>query len=250
MRHVTGFVVALATGLIGTAWAQAQAQDDWRVEITPYIWLALPQGDIAAIVENSDSDVRAHFDDVGLSGAFTGAADVRYGRFGMLGDLTYYSIEGDKDLTIGPLPAISGKVEVAGTKALLVAYYRAYQTEKSSVDVMAGVHYLGAELDVDVTGPNRQISRSVDEDMWDPVIGVRAKTRLTEHIGLAGLATYGGFGVSSDSLYELHGYLTYSFTPKITAEVGYRYYSADWSGDRIKYDAALGGPVLGVTFGF
>lgn len=248
MRHLTRFALALASGLIGAT--SAQAQDAWQVEITPYIWLALPSGDVAAIVANSEPEVGAHFDDVGLSGAFTGAADVRYGRFGVLGDLTYFSIEADKDITIGPLPALSGEVEVSGTKALLVAYYRAYETEKSSVDVMAGVHYLGAELDVDVTGPNRQLSRSVDEDMWDPVIGVRAKTRLTDHFGLMGLATYGGFGVSSDSLYELHGYVTYSFTPTITAELGYRYYSADWSGDRINYDAALGGPVLGVTFGF
>lgn len=248
MRDITKFAFALAIGLVAAT--AAQAQDEWQIKVTPYIWIALPKGDIAAIFENSDPSVGAHFDDVGLSGAFTGAADVRYGRFGAFGDLTYFSIKADKDLTIGPLPALSGKVEVAGTKALLVAYYRAYETEKSSVDVMAGVHYLGSDLDVDVVGANRQISRSVDDALWDPVIGVRGKTRLTEHIGLAGLATYGGFGVSSDSLYELHGYVTYSFTPKITAELGYRYYSADWSTKRIKYDAALGGPVLGVTFGF
>lgn len=248
MRSIIKFLAVLVTGL-GVA-TSALAQDDWQINVTPYIWLALPDGDIAAIVENSQPEVGAHFDDVRLSGAFTGAVDVRYGRFGALGDLTYFSIKADKDLTIGPLPAMSGKVEVAGTKALLVGYYRAYETEKSSIDVMGGVHYLAADLDVDVIGPNHHISRGVKDDLWDPVIGVRAKTRLTEHIGLMGLATYGGFGVSSDSLYELHGYLTYSFTPKITAELGYRYYSADWSTKRIKYDAALGGPVLGVTFGF
>lgn len=248
MRHVTGFVVALATGLIGAA--SAQAQEAWRVEVTPYIWLSLPKGDIAAIFENSEPAVGAHFDDVDLSGAFTGAAEVRYGRFGVMGDLTYYSIEADKNITIGSLPAISGEVEVTGTKALLVAYYRAYETETSSIDVMAGVHYLGTELDVDVTGPNRQISRSVDDDLWDPVIGVRGKTRLTEHFGLSGLATYGGFGVSSDSLYELHGYVTYDFSRTIIGHAGYRYYSADWSGDRISYDAALGGPLIGLTFAF
>lgn len=248
MRHVTGFVVALATGLIGAA--SAEAQEDWRVEVTPYIWLSLPKGDIAAVFENAEPAVGANFDDVGLSGAFTGAADVRYGRFGVTGDLTYYSIEADKDITIGSLPAISGEVEVTGTKALLLAYYRAYETETSSVDVMAGVHYLGAELDVNVTGPNRQISRGVDDDLWDPVIGVRGKTRLTEHFGVSGLATYGGFGVSSDSLYELHGYVTYDFSRTIIGHVGYRYYSADWSGDRISYDAALGGPLVGLTFAF
>ena len=248
MRDLTKFLAALTTGLVAAT--SAQAQDDWRVNVTPYLWLAMPKGDIAAIFENSDPSVGAHFDDVGLSGIFTGAVDVRYGRFGMLGDLTYYSIKADKDITLGSLPAISGEVEVSGTKALLVGYYRAYENEKSSVDVMAGLHYLGTELDIDVTGPNRQISRGVNDDLWDPMVGVRAKTRLTEHIGLSGLATYGGFGASSDSLYELHGYVTYSFTPTITAELGYRYYSADWSTDRINYDAALGGPVLGITFGF
>ncbi|MGH6999670.1 MAG: hypothetical protein ACREEO_15850, partial [Phenylobacterium sp.] len=208
MRCIGMFAAVLATAAVPLA---AQAQDDWRIAVTPYIWVAFPQGDVTAIAQRGggggglDEDVKANFDDVGLSGAFTGSVDVGYGRFGVLADLTYYEITADKDIALGRLPDVEGELEVAGTKGLIVGYWRAYETESSQVDLLGGAHYLGIDTDVSVRAPNRSATFSAEEDLWDPVIGVRGKTRLSEHFGLIGLATYGGFGVSSDHLYELQG---------------------------------------------
>ena len=253
------FGVCAALLLAGGSPLAAQAQDDWRVAVTPYIWVAFPQGDVTAIAQRGgggggggrpDDDVSANFDDVGLSGAFTGSVDVGYGRFGILADLTYYEISADKDIALGRLPDVEGKLEIAGTKGLIVGYWRAYETESSQVDLLGGAHYLGIDTDVSARTLTRSVSYSAEEDLWDPVIGVRGKTRFGEHFGLTGLATYGGFGVSSDHLYELQGYLTYRFNDLITAEAGYRYYSTKWDGDRLIYDASFSGPLVGLTFNF
>ena len=255
MRGIGMFAAVLTTAAVPLA---AQAQDDWRVAVTPYVWVAFPQGDVTAIAHRggggggggSDDDVRANFDDVGLSGAFTGSVDVGYGRFGVLADLTYYEITADKDIALGPLPDVDGEVKIAGTKGLIVGYWRAYETESSQVDLLGGAHYLGIDTDVSARTLTRSVSYSAEEDLWDPVIGVRGKTRLSEHFGLTGLATYGGFGVSSDSLYELQGYVTWRFNPTITALAGYRYYSTDWGSRFINYDTSFSGPLVGLNVRF
>lgn len=255
MRRLAASVLALT---LGAAVTPASAQDDWEFHITPYVWLAFPSGDVTAkasrnindINERFDRDVSVSFDDVNLDGAFTGSAEVRYGRFGGIADLTYYEIEGDKDITVGQLPAIDGSVTISGTKGMIVGYWRAYETETSSIDLLGGAHYLGVDTEVNVNAANRGISGSVEEDLWDPVIGVRGKARFTEHFGVHGIATAGGFGVSSDNLYELQAYLTYRFNDNFEVLGGYRFYSTQFEGDRLNYDASFSGPLLGLTFSF
>ena len=248
-------ILALLAATAGLP-AAAHAEDDWTVAITPYVWIAFPTGDVSLASGRGGSrptvnpDVQVNFDDIGLSGAFTGSADVRYGKFGVLGDLTYYEVEADKDIAAGPLPDADGTVTISGAKGMIVGYWRAYETDRASVDILGGAHYLGIDADVAVSTPNRRIAFGAKEDLWDPVIGVRGKTMISEHFGVIGLATAGGFGVSSESLYEVQAYLSYRFNDLITAEAGYRFYSTKWEGDRIDYDASFSGPLMGLTFTF
>ena len=248
-------ILALLAATAGLP-ATAHAEDDWTVAITPYVWIAFPTGDVSLASGRGGSrptvnpDVQVNFDDIGLSGAFTGSADVRYGKFGVLGDLTYYEVEADKDIAAGPLPDADGTVTISGAKGMIVGYWRAYETDRASVDILGGAHYLGIDADVAVSTPNRRIAFGAKEDLWDPVIGVRGKTMISEHFGVIGLATAGGFGVSSESLYEVQAYLSYRFNDLITAEAGYRFYSTKWEGDCIDYDASFSGPLIGLTFTF
>ena len=243
-------ILAVAAGLP----AGAYAEDGWTFSVTPYLWVAFPQGDVAlasgrgASRPTVDPDVQVNFDDIGLSGAFTGAAEARYGKFGVLGDLTYYEVEADKDIAAGPLPDADGEVTISGTKGMIVGYWRAYETDRASIDLLGGAHHLGIDADVSVSTPNRQISFGAKEDLWDPVIGVRGKTLIGERFGVSGLAAAGGFGVSTESLYEVQAYLSYQFNDLLTAEAGYRFYSTKWEGDRIDYDASFSGPLIGLTF--
>ena len=46
------------------------------------------------------------------------------------------------------------------------------------------------------------------------------------------------------------GALSYRFTDRIVARVGYRYLKVDYDNDGFVYDVALSGPILGMTFRF
>lgn len=251
---------ALAGMAVASLGGSAIAQD-WHFEVTPYVWVAFPDGEVRTTIDTSgigggggggggiNLPVRTRFRDVKLTGAFTGAADVRYDRFGLFGDLTYYEIESDKDTTIGSLPTITGDVTVAGTKGMILAYWRAHEGERSSIDLMAGAHYLGVDVDVNVSAGSVSASGGRKEDLWDPMVAVRGHTQFGDHLGVRGLLAYGG-GSSADSLYELQGYVSYRFNDNVTALAGYRYYSTDWSGRLLSYDVDFSGPLLGLTFTF
>lgn len=246
----------VATTLITSVLASHAKAEDWEVTVTPYVWLAFPQGDVKVLGARGGGGggrdepfIDTEFNDVKLSGVFTGSAEARYQQFGALADLTYYEIESDSDITVGPLPAVGGKVKVSGTKGFLVGYWRAYDDETSSIDLFGGVHYLRVQIKANVITADAEHSARVEKDLWDPVIGVRGKHRFGERFGVSGLATYGGGG-SSESLYELQGYLTYRFTDSMTGLAGYRYYSTEWDGRLVEYDTSFSGPLIGVNFAF
>jgi len=251
--------IGLLLAILSAATARPASAQEWEVNLTPYVWLAFPKGDVTVIGNRGGGGggggidfprINAEFEDVKLSGVFTGSADVAYGRFGLFGDISYYEIKTDNDITVGSLPAIDGGLKVSGTKAMLMGYWRAYDSETSRIDLMAGAHYLRAKGTATVVTRIGSAAGSAKRDLWDPIIGVRGETRFGEHFGVKGLATYGGFSGDSDELYELQGYLTWRFNPTITAQAGYRYYSAEWEGNFLDYDASFSGPLVGLNFRF
>lgn len=256
--RTSSFAGIIAIAAIASAFAAmpASAQSkDWEVTLTPYIWISWPEGDIEAKSGPIGGglnlpEINANFDDVGLSGAFTGSGDFRYRNFGVFGDLTYYELEAEKDITIVGDLFVDGQFEVSGTKGMLAGYWRAFDDGRNKIDLLGGVHYLKAELDIDLTTPNRTIGGSIDEDWVDPIIGIRGFTEISDNFGLEGFATYGGFGVSSDELYDIWVAASWRFNQMFTASLGYRYFTDKFSGDRFDYEISFSGPLAGFAFHF
>jgi hypothetical protein len=232
--------------------ASAQSFDDVEFKLTPYVWIAWPEGDVETAAGGGGNlpPIQANFDDVSLSGMFTGSADARFGRWGVFGDISYYEIEADKNIDITGDLFVSGEFDVSGLKGMLNGYYRIYQNNRYSVDLLAGIHYLQADLDISLETPNRTLNGSLDDDWWDPVIGVRGKAALTDHFGLEGFAFYGGFGVNSDELYDLFGAVNLRFNDTFTGSLGWRWFTDKFSGDRLDYETSFSGPLLGLEFTF
>lgn len=247
-------VFATAT-VLAAAPASAQSKD-WEVTLTPYIWLSWPEGDIEAKSGPIGGgganlpEINANFDDVGISGAFTGSGDFRYQRFGFFGDLTYYELEADKNINVVGDIFLDGQFEIKGTKAMAVGYWRAFEDDRNKIDLLAGVHWLKAELGIDLTTNNRALSTSIDEDWVDPLIGIRGFTKVSDNFGLEGFATYGGFGVSSDELYDLYVAASWRFNDLFTASLGYRYFTDKFEGDLLDYEISFSGPLAGFAFHF
>lgn len=240
---------ALLGGLFVSTQAQAQDDDGWRVSLTPYVWAAGLKGDIGAVIDAPPIPVDAEFPGLfNLSGAFMGQADVGYGRFGVIGNVDYLKISADREKSrLNGAVSVSGEVETALTEGMLVGYWRAYDGDAVDLDLVAGGRYTKVELEVDLTANSRHATGSRSIDWWDTVLGARGTAQLSDRWTLTG---YGDVGISDNALWQVYGGVAYHFTDNIAASAGYRYYSVEFSTQDFNYNAALGGPLFGLTFSF
>ena len=241
-----------ATLAWSTASAQTTSDEGTEISITPYMWLAGVKGDIGAVVGGPPVAVDADFGGIfdNLSGAFMGKIDARHDRFGVIGDVVYMKVSADKNRQVGNVAAIGGELESEVMQGTLAAYWRAHASDGFSLDLVAGARYTRSELEADLSLNNRQVSGSADRDWWDPVIGIRGIAQVSPRFSLVGYADYGGFGVSSDSLWQVNAAVNCRFTDHVSGSLGYRYYSMTFSEDGFDYDAQIAGPTLGVTITF
>jgi hypothetical protein len=73
---------------------------------------------------------------------------------------------------------------------------------------------------------------------------------LNERWFLNGGGDIGGFGVSSDLIWQLNLALGYRFTESLSTLIGYRGFGVDYSSGGFVVDTIAHGPVIGVSMGF
>jgi len=84
----------------------------------------------------------------------------------------------------------------------------------------------------------------------DPFVGFRGRYDLNDQLYLTGRGDIGGFGVSSDSAWNVYGALGIDVSERTCVELGYRYYLVDYERGALNYDVATKGPFLGVRIDF
>lgn len=180
----------------------------------------------------------------------------------------------DLSLTVGA--RVDGIVDVAfsHTMTTLAGTYRAYESRTSNLDLIAGVRITDVDLKIGVVaeaavaaqatltlGPisktvgataGTQVNASAnDGDTWvDPIIGVRGDSRLDKNWFVTGWAMIGGFGASSDLLYDLMGGVGYEWENGLSAFGGYRLADTDYQSGDFKWDLAVHGPIVGLGMKF
>jgi uncharacterized protein YycO len=95
-----------------------------------------------------------------------------------------------------------------------------------------------------------QISQTAD---WvDPFVGMRARYNFSNRLYAVAKADIGGFGVSSDLVWQAYGALGYhlSKSGKTTVELGYKYMAVDYAKGGFTYDVAMSGVMLNIGFRF
>jgi len=224
--------------------AAAAAADEWQFEITPYIWAAGIEGDIStgggtpvsSPVENDYSFFA--MENLDLAGFL--AFEARKGRWHVLSDGLY--VDYSDAFTNGP---VTTDLEVEGVILEGALGYHLSQIEQ--LIVLAGGRYFSIRNNIDLTpGP----SGSDRVDWADPFIGARVSHDInsTWHASLRG--DIGGFGVSSELMYNVVVTLGYRFNDDFDLKIGYRYLYADFDKDLFKYDASLSGFGVGLGIRF
>ena len=239
---LTAAVAALATS------AAAQTVSGWSGQATIYGWLPAVNGaqegpDGQPLVDLNKNDVLSRLDV-----AFMGLAEIRKDRFGLFLDAIYADLSSDASW-------IQGRVETNSSVRLgmytVAAAWRAYEADRTLVDLYGGARFFDTKLTFGIATDNRGREIEAKLDWADPIVGVRAATPLSERWTVEGFADVGGFDSSTDLSWQVYGGLNYAFTDRWSAAIGYRYLSILYQAtDRAKLDIDLQGPLVGVTYRF
>lgn len=251
MRTRPIFILLLAF-CAATAHAQTTADTGWHYLIEPYILFPNMQGQTGigtlppVDVDEDPSDI---FDNLQFGAMLY--AEAHNDRWAFTSDILYMKLEADvlQDVSIA-----DGKAELSqlGWELAFLARLSPW------IEVGVGAVYMkiDAELDLTLDTPLGPINRRGDlsRDWVDPTVLVRATVPLGDQWFLLGRANIGGFGVSSDSVWQLQADVGYRFSDRVLMTVGYRALDYDYdrgSGtDRFVYDMTTFGPMLRVGFTF
>jgi opacity protein-like surface antigen len=232
--------------------AAEEDDDDWHFSITPYIWGAHIQGEVAAVPGRPPVNVDIDFDTLTnqLEGALMLQGEVRKGRWGVLANIDYLAVSGTRGLLVGDIIPLEGEAEVATLNGTITGFYRVYDNGRLELDALAGARYSSVDVELSANLGPASFSGEQSKEWWDPVIGMRGRYHIGGRAGLTLYGDYGGFGVSSDSVWQVYGGVTYQLTDWMTAAVGYRWYSVDYEDGPFALDIEFAGPIVGARFDF
>jgi hypothetical protein len=183
---------------------------------------------------------------------FMGAAELRYGPFGLLADGVHIPL--DVPITTRNVFFSGGSSAVVLNVATADAIYRVLDQPAQTIDAGLGFRHWGASAVTTLNGRLFLPTVSViDSGSWtDPLIAARYHRNLGNGFGLTAYGDVGGFGIAAHSDWEVIGTLEYAWSPQLTFDVGYRSLNVAYSasGKFLGYDVHLKGPLLGLTMRF
>ena len=231
--------------------APVAAQDPgWTFAVSPYLWapgitssVGTARGSIE--VEKSTSDVLSSLDL-----AFMGVLEARNGRWGLIADLFYAKLSGNRASPLGLL-FTRARMETEARAMSAYAAYRVAENERVAVDLMAGLRVSAVDLELSLSpGLLAGQSLGVSGTWVDPVIGGRARLALGDNWFATAFGDVGGTGGDSDLTWQVFGSVGYQLDPRWSVQAGWRYFSAEKRLEGRDVEIDFSGPLLGLTARF
>lgn len=233
--------------------SSACAEEQWLFKLSPYIWFAGFEGDVATIkglppvrVDISPSDA---IDDSEAS--FMLISEARRGKQGIYLDIYYSDSDSEEDIVE---PEGLMLQSVTKTTMATVGYtHEVLNSQNLVLEAMAGARWwhIDSALKLRTPLPELNIGADNTESWVDPFIGIKGRSSFTgTNFYVSGGIGYGGFGINADSFYEVSANLGYQWTESIATVVGYRLYDLDYDESGFKYDVKQEGWQVGLTWQF
>lgn len=255
------YAVALSIAPLAAQATDAGADDEWRFNGSLYLWGAGVEGSKASRFGAPSSDFDLSFDSVisNLNMAFMGAFEARKAKWSLLADVIYLNVGADKGANV-PVPLAPGSGAAVKVDAdlkvkvwllNLIAGYNVWDTERGTLDAVAGARYADVKLDfgvgINALGLSPRIDLSPSTSVWDAVIGVKGHVDLNQRWFVPYYLDV-GTGESDFTWQALAG-LGYRFD---WGDVSLTYRHIDWrfGSDSEIEDFRLSGPLLAATFHF
>jgi hypothetical protein len=233
-----------ASAAAQAAGSQAAVDEAWRFQLTPYVWMTGLDGHVQPFKGAPTAHVDKSFSDVlrNLKAAAFLTGTARKGPWVLHGDLSHASTADGASLPLG----LSADARVRQTSMTLAAG-RNWQQGASSVDLLGGLRLWDIHARVNVSG---LASARSDTSFTDPIIAARWRYALAPQWSSLVYVDAGGFGVGSDSTWQVLGTLNYQWRENVYLSLGYRHLRVNYRSDGKRLDFSQGGPILGATFRF
>lgn len=252
-------VCACATLLAaGPARAEGEGDDGWRVIVSPYVWAASLDGDLALAglqtpVDAPFSDIFDHLDFVAMA-----EAEIGRGRWALLVDGEYVKTSQEERVLGAPVDLGIRTVNVDVAVA-----YRAYERplggttrlgrpRRFTIEPIAGARW--TRLEAEVAAPGLEAGRK--SEWTEPILGVRADYDVDAAWTLAGRVDV-GVGGDDDSVNAgvMLGYGAQFLGRPTVWRFGYRllwqdHRARDFTGGTFRWDVTRQGPVAGFSMQF
>ena len=279
--RVAILIAALASGASGAA--NAQGADEWRWNLTPYVWLPTIDGHVKYDVPpdgGGGPDVSigpTDWLDL-LNFAALVSASAHKGRFAVFTDLVYLDMGGDNDgrvisvegsiagpggvieIPVGANLNLDTEFELDGLQWMLGAGYAFADSPSGTHHVFAGFRLLSIDVSTawsltgEITGPggetllDAQGGREKSVDLWDGIVGVKGTFALGEGGWSMPYSLDAGAG-DSDLVWNATVSLAYKFGWGDLL-FGYRHLEYDEGPGGVLQDFSLSGPGFGASFHF
>lgn len=231
------------------------AADEWDFKLTPYLWFAGVEGDASTVpgLPVAPIDVSASDALRDSQVSFMMIFEASKQKHGMLFDILY--TDSESDTTLIPDPINLTLKSISRNKLFSAAYeYELYNKEKTVVDVFAGLRYWKVDTILEFGGGLGILAgQSIrNAESWvDPLVGMKASTPLANsNFYVTGWLAGGGFGVGSDSFYDVSANIGYQWSKSIGTTFGYRLFDVDYEDGTFLYDVQQEGWALGLTWAF
>jgi len=249
---VTAASSVLTAGPVESTSVQTQSADKpWSFNLSLYGWATSIDGTISAGGRSADVDIA--FKDVlkHLDMTFMAAAELRYQRWGFMGDLIYARLHDDIAPPAGIVFSSTHEVmkETIGTFLLS---YRVVDVKPAYLDLFAGARVYSFYSEI-VLRPNLgQTGFSADgTTTWaDPIIGLRGRYYVSRAVFLNGYGDVGGFGAGSELSWQVLGAVGIQTARWCDLQLGYRALGFEYDGARGKQELTTHGPIIGATIRF
>jgi hypothetical protein len=222
----------------------------WHADLSPYLWFPGIHGTVGALgrdasVHASASDLLSHF-----NFGILGAAEGRYNRFLLTGDLLWIRLSDSRALPFPGLGATSVDVRVGQVVWTSKIGYRLIDNKRFKADANVGARYwhLGQKLSFNPSVLGLSVNPS--QSWADIVVGGRVQVPLGPKLSVTALGDVGGWNVTSKLDYQFAALLGYRISHKWTLLAGYRYLFVDYRSGGSLYNVVTSGAVLGATYSF
>ncbi|QWD64686.1 hypothetical protein [Polynucleobacter sp. MWH-UH2A] len=264
MKTLPKIIIFIAIG-VATNLAQAQSAgeaspipkiaENWRIEVTPYLWGAGIKGTVNlnnSLAKSADMSTSNVLSDLKSGGMI--AAEAHYGNWGIMGDLVSATLQNSGSIPVhGGQATIADKITLQQTILTGAATYTLVNNKDAYLDGLVGVRAIDitATLNGNLDGTSSSRIISSKTSTVDPIIGAKGRYRIADSSWyIPAYADIGSGGGTTNLTWQVAAGVGKTFNNLIDASLTYRALYYDMKSGAVLQKTTMLGPQLSVTFKF